>query len=160
MTENTTTNKPQQQLSIQKIYIKDASFESPSGASIFSKPWKPKIDVEINTNGSRLTDNQFEVILTATVTAKLEEDTAFLVEIQQAGVFEIMGFDESGLAAMLGSYCPNILFPYVRESISDLIVRGGFPQFSLTPVNFEALYAQKMQQLKQETKQAENAVKH
>ena len=160
MSKNTQNPALNQQLVIQKIYVKDVSFESPGSPEVFTKPWKPKIDIEINTQGKRLVENTYEVLLTATVTAKIEDKVSFLAEIKQAGIFELKGFDENGVAAMLGSYCPNVLFPYIREAISDIVSKGGYPQLLLTPVNFDAIYAQKLQQIQRDTEQAETAVKH
>ncbi len=131
---------------IQKIYTKDISFETPNSPKIFTETWEPKNNLDINTNAHKLTDNVFEVVLSVTVTAKLKEETAYLVEIHQAGIFNLEGFSDTDLHGMLGSFCPNILFPYAREAISDVVTRGGFPQLLLAPINFDALYEQHMQQ--------------
>ncbi len=137
---------PQQQFAIQKIYVKDISFESPNSPQMFTADWQPRHNLELNTNGQALGEDVYEVVLSLTVTAKNDEQTAFLVEVQQCGIFTITGFAEDDLAAMLGSYCPNLLFPYAREAISDLVTRGGFPPLLLAPVNFDALYAQHLQE--------------
>lgn len=142
-------NKPaenEQQFQLQKIYLKDTSFETPSSPEIFTETWEPDVNVELQTAGKPLSDDVHEVVLTVTVTVKVGDKTAYLVEVHQAGVFTLAGFNESERAHMLGSYCPNILFPYAREAISDLIGKGGFPQLLLAPVNFDALYAQHVQQ--------------
>ena len=137
----------QQTFDIQRIYIKDTSFESPNAPAIFrDNQWQPEVNIDLQTKTNALEDNTHEVTLTVTVTAKKEDKTIFLIEVQQSGVFTLDGFDKEQLGHMLGSFCPNILFPYAREVVSDLSVRGGFPPLYLTPVNFDALYAQHLQQ--------------
>jgi len=138
---------------IQKIYTKDISFEAPNSPKVFTETWEPNNNLDINTNAHKLADNVFEVILSVTVTAKVKEDTAYLVEIHQAGIFNLEGFSDTDLHGMLGSFCPNILFPYAREAISDIVTRGGFPQLLLAPINFDALYEQHMQQQAEAAKQ-------
>ena len=136
-----------QQFAIQKIYLKDVSFESPNSPQAFTDgEWKPQINVQINSSHQAITDDTYEVLLSVTVTAKHNEKTAFLAEIKQAGVFTMSGFPQENLAGMLGAYCPETLFPYAREAVSELISKGGFPQLLLAPVNFNALYSQQMQQ--------------
>lgn len=154
MTDTAATETNQQQFAIQKIYTKDVSYESPNTPDIFKgNDWQPDINVQIQSRSSSLADNVFEIVLMITVTAKVADDrTAYLAEVQQAGIFTISGFDDENMTYMLGSYCPNILFPYARECISDLVTRGGFPQMVLQPVNFDALLAQ---QLGKEQQQAE-----
>ena len=142
-----TDNK--QEFVIQKIYVKDTSFEAPNTPDIFSEKWEPQINLELNTAGKSISDDTHEVVLTLTVSAKLGEKTAYLIEVQQAGVFSMRGLDNRELSHALGSYCPNILFPYAREVISDLVSKGGFSQLLLSPVNFDALYAQHMQQVQE-----------
>ena len=139
-----------QQFQIQKIYIKDLSFESPNAPEMFTESLQPKIDFDLQTEAKKLTDDFFDVTLQVTATAKHNEKTAFLVEVKQAGIFIITGFPDDQLSHMLGSFCPNILFPYARESVSDLVTRGGFPPLLLAPVNFDALYAQHVQQQNQQ----------
>lgn len=134
------------QFAIQKIYLKDTSFETPNSPAIFTEKWEPAINLELQTSGSPLADNVHEVVLTVTMTVKLGEKTAYLVEVHQAGVFTVNGIEGEELGHLLGSYCPNILFPYVRAAISDIVIKGGFPQILLTPVNFDALYAQRKEQ--------------
>jgi preprotein translocase subunit SecB len=154
---------PQSQFSIQKIYIKDVSFESPNTPKAFSfntkafsfTKWEPKIDLNLNNAHSNIDDNLYEAVLTITATVKHEEKTAFLVEVQQAGIFAVAGFNDDEKKYLLGSQCMNILFPYARETISDLTTRGGFPPLLLAPVNFDALYQQHMQQLSDKEKDAE-----
>lgn len=131
---------------IQKVYTKDISFETPNSPQIFMDKWEPQVDFNLGTNVEPLEDNIYEVVLTVTVTVKCGEKTAYLVEVAQAGVFSLVAFSDQEMGPMMGSFCPNILFPYAREVISDLVSKGGFPQLLLAPVNFDALYAQHMQQ--------------
>ena len=143
-TEQTTENN-EQHFSIEKIYLKDVSFESPTAPSVFTEEWSPEINMDLNSQGQVIDQNVYEVELSITVTAKNNDKTAFLVEIKQCGIFTIAGMDDANLNGMLGSFCPNILFPYAREAISDLVSKGGFPQLLLAPVNFDAIYAQHLQ---------------
>lgn len=141
----------QQQFAIQKIYLKDASLESPNAPVIFQEgQWQPEVNVQINTEAKATTDNQHEVILTITVTAKQSGKTAFLVEVKQAGLFLLTGFPKEQMGGMIGAYCPEVLFPFAREAISELVAKGGFPQLLLAPVNFNALYMQHQQQQAQQ----------
>ena len=140
------SEQAEQQFALQKIYLKDISFETPNSPQIFTEEWKPEVNVELATSGKPLTEEVMEVVLTVTVTAKLNDKTAYLAEVHQAGVFTLAGFNRDELEHMQGSYCPNLLFPYAREAISDLIGKGGFPQLLLAPVNFDALLAQHKQQ--------------
>ncbi len=135
-------NENKQEFAIQSLYIKDVSYEAPHMPKILTSDWQPMLNVNLQTNSTKLDDKAHEVILTVTVTATLNEQTAFLVEVQQAGIFSIQGFEAADLEHMLNSFCPNILFPYAREFISSLVTRGGFPALYLTPVNFDALYQQ------------------
>lgn len=136
----------QQQFSIQKLYLKDVSFESPNSPAVFTGEWKPEVNVQLNTEIKGLDNNMHEVTLSVTVTAKQQDKTAFLVEVKQAGLFQLAGFEQEQLGGMLGAYCPETLFPYAREAVSDLVSKGGFPQLLLSPVNFNALYMQHQQQ--------------
>jgi len=136
-----------QQFAIQKIYLKDVSFESPNSPQAFTEgDWKPQINVQINSSNRLIAQDTYEVVLDITVTAKQKESTAFLVEIKQAGIFTIAGFQEENLGGMVGAFCPETLFPFAREAVAELIAKGGFPQLYLAPVNFNALYAQQLQQ--------------
>lgn len=139
------------QFAIQRIYIKDISFETPNSPAVFTEKWEPQVNVDLNSSGTKLGEGIFEVVLALTVTAKLGEKTAYLAEVQQAGVFSLAGFNEQDLGGMLHSFCPNILFPYAREVISDLVSKGSFPQLLLAPINFDALYAQHLQQQQSQT---------
>ncbi|MFY8274079.1 protein-export chaperone SecB [Pseudoalteromonas sp. SSDWG2] len=136
----------QAQFSIQRIYTKDVSFETPNSPAIFQKEWKPEVKLDIDTRSNKLENGIYEVVLALTVTATIGEETAFLCEIQQAGIFAIGELEELQTAHMLGAFCPNVLFPYAREAVSNLVNRGTFPQLNLAPVNFDALFAQYMQQ--------------
>jgi preprotein translocase subunit SecB len=136
----------EKQFSIQKIHTKDISFETPNSPQIFTQKWEPNVDFNLSTNATPLKDSLFEVTLTVTVTVKTEKTVAYLVEVTQAGIFSLAGFEEEEMKPMVGSFCPNILFPYAREVISDLVAKGGFPQLLLAPVNFDALYSQHLAQ--------------
>lgn len=143
----TQQEQPQQQFAMQRIYNKDISFESPATPEVFKKQWQPQVNVDLNTKSDKVDEQgNFEVVLTITITAKIEEETAFLIEVQQAGIFFIAGFDGEELRRILGTAAPNILFPYARESIDTICVKGGFPAIMLAPVNFDALYQQAVAQ--------------
>ncbi|MEI6095304.1 MAG: protein-export chaperone SecB [Gammaproteobacteria bacterium] len=145
---STEANQPEndlQQFIIQRLYIKNSSFETTQTPAIFQKKWEPELNLELNTNHTELEANTYEVTLTVTATVKNKEETAFLVEVQQAGVFTVNGPDAEQLNHILGSFCPSILFPYVRETVSSLVTKGSFPPLVLSPINFDALYMQKMQ---------------
>lgn len=146
MTKNANAKKL---FSIQKIFTKDISYETPNSPDIFTEEWLPTIDFNLGTKMQELQETVFEVSLSVTVTVKCNDTVAYLVKINQGGIFSISGFSEQEKAPMLGSFCPNILFPYAREVVSDLVAKGGFPQLLLAPVNFDALYAQHLQQAPQ-----------
>lgn len=138
---------PEQAFTLQRIYSKDVSFETPNSPNIFRKQWRPAINVDLNTKSSKIDDEgNFEVVLSITVTAKVEEETAFLVEVAQAGVFFVAGIDGEPLRQVLATVGPTILFPYAREAIDALAVKGGFPAVQLAPVNFDGLYRQALAQ--------------
>ncbi|HGJ5860510.1 MAG TPA: protein-export chaperone SecB [Arsenophonus nasoniae] len=143
---------------IQRIYTKDISFETPSAPNIFQQEWQPEVKLDLDTSSSELAEHVYEVILRVTVTATVADETAFLCEVQQAGIFSIDGIEQSQMAHCLGAYCPNILFPYARECITNLVSRGTFPQLNLAPVNFDALFMNYLQQ--QHTAQTENSANH
>jgi preprotein translocase subunit SecB len=130
------------QLSLQKVYLKDASFEVPAAPHIFQEQGQPQIQLNLAQQVASLSDSVYEVVLTITVTCKLADKTAYLAEVQQAGVFGVAGFDDQNREAVLATYCPNVLFPYARQAVSDLIQNGGFPPFLMQPINFEQLYAE------------------
>ena len=134
------------QFGIQRIYTKDLSFESPNAPDIFRSEWKPENELSLNTKVNRIGDQVYEVVLTVTVNVKGGEKTAFIAEVQQAGIFTLSGFPEQELGPMLGAYCPSVLFPYAREVVSDLVTKGSFPQLVLQHLSFDALFAQHQQQ--------------
>ena len=163
MAEEQTAEK---RLSIGKIYLKDFSFESPQTPEVFRQAdWKPQTDLNLRSGHTAIDEDHHEIVLTVTIEAKTDDKTFFLIELQQAGLFEISGYEGEEFSAILGSFCPNILFPYARETVASLIQKGGFPEFVLQPINFDALYFQsKQQQAAQQAeeaeKQAEGAEKH
>lgn len=144
-----TNTAGEKQFAIQKIYTKDISFETPNSPKVFTQKWEPSLDLNLGTHVENLENSMYEVSLSITVTVKITDTVAYLVEIKQAGIFTIAGFSEQEMSPMLGSFCPNVLFPYAREVISDLVNKGGFPQLILAPVNFDALYMQHLQQNQQ-----------
>ncbi|MEW8500058.1 MAG: protein-export chaperone SecB [Candidatus Thiodiazotropha taylori] len=146
MTEDAKQDAPNREFAVQRIYTKDISFETPNSPAVFQQEWKPETGVNLNTEVNKLTDDVFEVTLTVTVTTKLGEQTAYLAEVKQAGIFTAKGFPEQEMGPLLGAFCPNQLFPYVREVVSDLITKGSFPQMVLQPVNFDMIYAQHQQE--------------
>jgi preprotein translocase subunit SecB len=141
---NATGSGPQ--FALHRIYLKDASFEIPNAPAVFMQDWKPEVNLQLNSAVNALEADIYEVVLNVTVTAKQGDQTGFLAEIQQAGIFTVKGFDAQQKGSMLGAFCPNTLFPFAREAISDLVVKGGFPQLLLAPINFDALYAQRLKQ--------------
>lgn len=146
----------EKQLSITKIYVKDFSFESPQSPGVFrTNEWSPKTSLNLRSTHTPVDGDFHEVVLTISVEAKDGDKTVFLVELHQAGLFEVTGHtpDEAGM--LFGSFCPNILFPYARESISTMIQKGGFPEFVLQPINFDALYMQGMQQQQEQAASSE-----
>jgi preprotein translocase subunit SecB len=130
------------QFTVEKIYVKDVSFEAPNTPQVFNEAGQPQLNMNLNQKVGRLDGDFFEVVLGVTLTCVLAEKTVYLAEVEQAGIFGLSGFDDRTLDMMLGTYCPNVLFPYVRQSISELITNGGFPPFYMQPINFEALYAE------------------
>jgi preprotein translocase subunit SecB len=139
------TDSQQPVFNIEKVYVKDASIESPNSPQVFLEPAQPQVEVQLQNGVQRLNDALFEVVVTVTVTAKAGEKTLFLVEAAQAGIFRIQHVPEADLEPILGVGCPNILFPYAREVVADLIGRAGFPAIHLQPVNFEAMYAARLE---------------
>jgi len=146
------------QLSLQRVYTKDVSFEAPGSPQIFQAPGQPNIELNLSQRVANLGNDLYEVVLSVTATCKVEDKTAYLVEVQQAGLFGLSGFDDANRQGVLATYCPNVLFPYVRQLVSELIQGGGFPPFLLQPINFEALYAEQMRRRAEAgTGQAANA---
>jgi preprotein translocase subunit SecB len=136
---------PAPQFNIRRIYLKDMSFESPKAPQIFDVTTQPQIDMQLGAGATQLGENLHEVVVNVTATVRSGEDTVFLVEVQQAGLFHIEGVPAEQMGWVLGVTCPNVLFPYVRQVVSDATVAGGFPPLLLAPVNFEALYQQHLQ---------------
>jgi preprotein translocase subunit SecB len=141
---------------IQRVYLKDLSFEAPNTPHTFIEDWKPEVQLNLETKSNRIEDNVHEVVLSVTASVTTSKKPAFIVEVHLAGVFMLSGIPSEQLHQMLGSFCPNILFPYAREVISDVVVRGGFPQLILAPVNFDALYAQHMEDQNKGDKKTED----
>jgi len=154
MTEQTNMNTDEAQFMIQRIYIKDLSYETPNTPKVFQQQWEPELNLELNTTSTELEANVYEVVLTVTATVANQKATAFLVEVKQAGIFTIQGAAGPQMDHLLNSFCPNILFPYAREAITSQVIRGSFPQLVLAPINFDALYMQQMEE-KQKAKQEE-----
>ena len=146
--ENSAAQEQAQQpgFSIEKIYVKDASLEIPNAPQIFTDRTQPQVSIELSNVAQQIEENIFEVAIKVTVTSKIEDKTVFLVEVTQAGIFQISNVPAENIELIVGITCPNILFPYARESVSDLIVRAGFQPVLLNPINFEALFAQQKQQ--------------
>ena len=134
------------QFMIQRVYIKNLSFETTNTPAIFQQKWEPELSLDLNTQHTKLDEGFYEVSLTVTATVKNQGTTAFLVEVQQAGIFTIQGPQPEQLDHLLGSFCPNILFPFAREAITSEVIRGSFPQLVLAPINFDALYAQQQEE--------------
>lgn len=130
------------QMTIERIYLRDVSFESPKAPDVFSRDWKPKVQVDINASNRRLDDLRHEVVLTLTLEAKLGDDTAMIVELQQAGVFRLEAMDDALRERVAATACPATLFPYARETVDSLVVKGTFPPLMLAPMNFDALYTE------------------
>jgi preprotein translocase subunit SecB len=145
----------QAQFQIQKIYAKDVSFEVPNSPAIFQETGQADVKMSLSQRVDALGDDMHEVVLTVTITATLGEKTAYLAEVAQCGIFLMKGFPEQAMHAVVNTLCPNTLFPYARASISELVVNGGFPSITLQPVNFEQLYAQRLQEIA--AQQRENA---
>ena len=157
MTEET----PQKQILIQKLYLKDSSFEAPNTPQVFTEEWRPEINLNLQTKNQVVGEDLREVVLSVTAEAKLGEKTAFICEVQQAGVFMIKGFSDEEQGQLVGAYCPNLLFAFAREAVTDLVGKGGFPGLLLQPVNFEALYLKQMQEVAKAKAESEStADKH
>jgi preprotein translocase subunit SecB len=160
MAEEQATNQQQveQQFSVQRIYTKDLSFESPATPAIFRKQWQPQVSVDLNTKSSAIdSEGNYEVVLSLTITAKVEEETAFLIEVQQAGIFLVSGFEGDNLRRILATAAPTILFPYARETIDSVCVKGAFPALMIAPVNFDAVYQRAQAQAQEQAPVDDNA---
>ena len=147
------------QVGLRKIYIKDLSFESPQAPAIFSDTeFRPNTNLNLRTSNRKLNDTLYEMVLTLTLDAKNNDETAFLVEVQQAGIFHIEGYNDAEVNVILGTFCPNSLFPFAREAVAGAIQRGGFPEFLLQPIDFDGLFARSQQE--QARQQQEGASSH
>jgi preprotein translocase subunit SecB len=135
---------------IQRIYLKDISFETPIGPEAFAKPFKPNIQQDLNIQSNQLDANTYEVVLLLTITARIENRVLFLVEIKQAGLFAIAGMEGPAVTQLINTACPQILFPYAREAIDSILGRGGFPPLMLAPINFDAVFVQAIEVAKQQ----------
>jgi len=146
-----TADDGDQVLRVQRIYLKDVSFESPQTPELFvsNTAWKPEVSLHLQTDKQKINEDVYEIVLTLTVTVKSDQQVAYLVELKQAGLFLLRGFDANSLGGLIYSYCPNLLFPFAREAVSSLVMKGGFPQLVLEPINFDALYAQRLQASRQ-----------
>lgn len=151
--------KGETQFLIQRLYLKDCSFETPNSPEIFQQQWHPELTLDLNTSHNELEANVYEVILTVTATVKNKDTVAFLAEVKQAGIFTIQGAPGEQLDHLLGSFCPSILFPYAREAITSQVIRGSFPQLVLAPINFDALYMQQLSD-KKKTETATESTTH
>ena len=144
-TEGSASEGPK--FALQRIYIKDASFESPKAPDCFRGQWQPKVNLELNSKHTGLDNDLYEVVLQVTVTARnAEDEVIYIIEVQQAGIFLIQGLEGDPFYKTLGSFCPSVLFPYVRETIDSFVIKGSFPALMLAPVNFDAIYEHTLQQ--------------
>ncbi len=155
MAEEHNAQEQSPQFMLQRIYLKDMSFEAPQGAEAFKQQWQPKIGQDLNTTSKRIDDEHFEVVLKITINVQVEDKTIFLVEVQQAGLFLVKDIEGQQLAQLLNTMCPQILFPYAREAIDNCALKGSFPALALPPINFDALFARAVAQQKAQTEQPE-----
>lgn len=142
------------QIAVQKIYVKDASFESPNAPMIFQEQGQPNVQLSLNQKVQTIGENVYDVVLTVTLTCKINDKTAYLAEVKQGGVFGMVGFDQATLHGLLGTFAPSTLFPYARHAIANLVLDGGFPPFVLQPVNFDQIYAESMRRRAQDQQAA------
>ena len=156
-TEGQAQEKPEVQFGLQRLYLKDLSFEAPLGVKAFAQEWKPSVNQEMATAVNKLDDNNYECELTLTVTVKLEDKVAFLIEVKQAGLFGVSGMVEQQIAHAMSTAAPEMLFPYAREAIDNAVIKGSFPALMLPPVNFNAMFAQAVQQQQQKAAEAQEA---
>lgn len=138
------SEEQQVQLALERIYVKDASFEVP-GPQVFTKEWQPELNINLSSAAEKIDNNHFEVSLKVIVEAKNAGETAFIVDVTQSGIFLVDGVEDDRLPYILGAYCPNILFPFLREAVNELVTKGSFPQLLLTPINFDAEFEANMQ---------------
>lgn len=160
MTEQAAGQQPQQQFQLQRIFLKDLSYEAPKTPQLFKEQWKPEVNLEVNNTANEIESNIYEVVLNVTVTVKNGENTAFIVEVAQAGLFLLQGVEGIQKEAILKGVCANILFPYAREAVSDVVARGTFPQFLLQPINFEAAFAENLRKQQEQAQAQQGAPAH
>ena len=152
--EAATTEDSGPVFAIQRIYLKDLSFETPMGPSVFQKQWQPKVNQDLNTKNTKLENDLYEVALRLTLTVTDGEDTIYILEVKQAGIFAIKGLDPKQITHVINTTCPNILFPYAREAVDSVLYKGSFPALMLPPINFDALFASALKQAEEEGKEA------
>lgn len=155
-TEEQNPTEDNTQFMIQRVYIKNLSYETNNTPAVFQEKWEPELNLDLNTEHTELDKGVYEVVLKVTATVTNNNKTAFLVEVDQAGIFTIQGPSQEQLDHLLNSFCPSLLFPYAREVISSEVMRGSFPQLVLAPINFDALYMQQLEELKQKTEETEH----
>lgn len=143
----------QPQLALERIYAKDISFEVPS-AKVFTKEWQPELNINLSSSAEQIDSSHYEVVLKVTVSADNQKETAFIAEVQQAGIFLMENIDQEQIPQLLGAYCPSILFPFAREAINDIVTKGSFPQLLLAPINFDAAFAENVARAQQEQEAA------
>jgi preprotein translocase subunit SecB len=148
--DNQAQGGAERQFALRTIYLKDLSFESPNAPSIFQGEWKPETSLHLDIKVNQLDTQAHEIVLTVTVTAKAGEKTAYLAEVQQAGIVTAQGFEQQEYGPLFYVYCPSILFPYARQAVTDVVAKGGFPQLVLQHINFDAIYAQKLAEKQQQ----------
>lgn len=148
------------QFMIQRVFVKDLSYETPNTPAVFQQQWEPELTLDLNTTSTQLEAGVYEVILTVTATVNNQKTVAFLVEVKQAGIFTIQGAPDNQLDHLLNSFCPSILFPYAREAITSQVIRGSFPQLVLAPINFDALYMQQLAEKQKGAQTTEEAITH
>ena len=151
----TEEQQSQANFALQRIYVKDISFESPNSPMVFQKQWKPEVKMDLNTKNAQLGENHYEVVVSVTLTVSTEGMTAYIVEVQQAGIFTVEGLEGIQLAQAVNAFCPNLLFPYLRETIDTVVVKGSFPAMMIAPVNFDAIFAQTVLQKQKEAAAAQ-----
>tara|TARA_R110002072_G_scaffold112331_1_gene241292 strand:+ start:2820 stop:3323 length:504 start_codon:yes stop_codon:yes gene_type:complete len=153
--QNEAAQPAQANFALQRIYVKDISFESPNSPMVFQKQWKPEVKMDLNTKNTKLGDDHYEVVVSVTLTVTVETMTAYIVEVQQAGIFAVQGIEGGHLAQALNAFCPNLLFPYLRETVDTIVIKGSFPAMMLAPVNFDAIFSQAVMQRQKEAQEAE-----
>lgn len=153
--QNEAAQSAQANFALQRIYVKDISFESPNSPMVFQKQWKPEVKMDLNTKNTKLGDDHYEVVVSVTLTVTVETMTAYIVEVQQAGIFAVQGIEGRHLAQALNAFCPNLLFPYLRETVDTVVIKGSFPAMMLAPVNFDAIFAQAVMQKQKDAQAAE-----